>query len=682
MPRWKTVTNLPRDVREIENAWIPMPDGARLAARLWLPAGAEREPVPAVLEYLPYRKRAGTRGRDEPMHRYFAGHGLASVRVDLRGSGESDGVLLDEYLEQEQEDGLAVLRWIAGQPWCTGRVGMIGKSWGGFNALQVAARRPPELGGVIAVCAADDRYADDAHYMGGCLLNENLVWGTVLLAVAAQPPDPALVGERWRELWRARLEALPLYPALWLAHQRRDAYWRQGSVCEDFGAIRCPVYAVGGWADGYTNAIPRLLAGLTGPRKGLIGPWAHVYPHNGTPGPAIGFLQEALAFFEQCLSQRERGLFDEPMLRAWMPERAGTPAQEGRWIAESEWPSPRIAPRAFALLPGGLSDAEAGEPDATELVHRSPQTTGQHSGAWCAFGLAGDAPGEQRADDARSLVFDSAPLEDGFEILGAPEVELSLAVDRPQAFVAARLCDVAPDGRSTRVTYGLLNLTHAGGHAEPAPLEPGRRYSVRIRLNDVAHAFGPGHRLRLALSTAYWPIAWPSPAAVTLRVFCGASRLVVPVRPPHEAGAEGAALRAFEPPEAAAADPRTDLDHAPPRRTVHVDPASGETIVTASVDDRADGEPALERYEAIDLELGHAVRETFRIHPDDPRSARTDLAHKTEMRRGAWRARVEIETGMTADATSFRLRARLRAWEGDERIAARAWDVTIPRDGV
>ena len=281
----KVVEEFHTDFEEIENLWIPMPDGARLAARMWLPVDARKNPVPAILEYIPYRKRDFMRLRDEPIHRYFAGHGYAAIRLDLRGSGDSDGVLEDEYTRQEIDDAVAAIDWIAAQPWCTGGVGMMGISWGGFNSLQVAARRSPKLKAVITLCAADDRYADDAHFMGGCLLNENLQWGGILWHTNVYPPDPDIVGERWREMWQNRIEEARLFPALWLGHQRRDDYWRHGSVCEDYGAVQCPVYAIGGWADGYSNAIPRLLAGLSAPTKGLIGPWAHTFPHAGVPGP-------------------------------------------------------------------------------------------------------------------------------------------------------------------------------------------------------------------------------------------------------------------------------------------------------------------------------------------------------------------------------------------------------------
>jgi putative CocE/NonD family hydrolase len=262
----KIRTNFPFIIREIENTWIPLSDGTRLATRIWLPVDAENNPVPALLEYLPYRKNDGTAIRDAIRHPYLAGHGYACVRVDMRGSGDSDGILYDEYLPREQDDALEVLAWIAAQPWCSGSIGMFGISWGGFNSLQIAARRPPELKAIITVCSTDDRYADDVHYIGGCVLAYDMLpWASIMLAYNATPPDPRFVGERWRDMWFERMEKSPPFVEAWLTHQRRDAYWQHGSVCEDFSAITIPVYAVGGWADGYPNAIPRLLAGLSGP---------------------------------------------------------------------------------------------------------------------------------------------------------------------------------------------------------------------------------------------------------------------------------------------------------------------------------------------------------------------------------------------------------------------------------
>jgi predicted acyl esterase len=225
------VTSFARAVREIEHTTIPLKDGTRLAARIWLPEDAETDLVPALLEYLPYRKHDGTHERDALTHPYLAGHGYAAVRVDIRGSGESDGVLEDEYSQPELDDALEVIAWLASQPWCSGAVGMFGISWGGFNALQLAALRPPALKAIVTLCSTDDRYADDVHYMGGAkLASADLGWGGFFFADMCHPPDPLLVGERWREMWLQRLENMPLFLERWLKHQRRDGYWRRDSV--------------------------------------------------------------------------------------------------------------------------------------------------------------------------------------------------------------------------------------------------------------------------------------------------------------------------------------------------------------------------------------------------------------------------------------------------------------------
>jgi len=674
----RVVESFPHAVRDIENVWIPLSDGCRLAARIWLPEDAGDRPVPAILEYIPYRKRDLMRVRDQPIHHYFAGHGYAAVRVDVRGSGDSDGVLVDEYTPQELDDALEVLRWIAAQPWCSGALGMMGISWGGFNSLQVAARRPPELQAVITVCSTDDRYADDAHYMGGCLLNENLQWGSILWTANAYPPDPEIVGERWRTMWMQRLEAARLFPAVWLAHQRRDEYWKHGSVCEDFSRIRCPVYAVGGWADGYSNAVPRLLAGLRVPCKGLVGPWAHAYPHDGVPGPAIGFLQEALRWWGHWLKGEDTGIMDEPAYRVWMQESV-PPApfhaeRPGRWVAENGWPSARIRQRRLHLNPGRLQQAPAPE---SRLAVCSPQSTGLAGGSWCGFGLAGEAPGDQRPDDGGSLVFDSEPLAERLEILGAPVVTLALDLDRPAGLVAVRLNDVAPHGASARVSYGLLNLTHRDGHEQPAPLEPGRRYTLGVRLNDAAHAFPPGHRLRVAISTSYWPMAWPPPAPATLGVYAGASRLELPVRPPDPADA---GLRPFGAPERGPSESRTRLRALDLDRRVEHDLTTNRTVCTTFSDGGELGGASLARVEAIDLELGYTILQRQRIDAHDPLSAEHEIEQRTRFRRGAWRVDVRSRVRLRATSDRFRLQAELDAYEGGARVYARSWDEELTRE--
>ncbi len=304
-------TEFPRPTSTIANTFIPLADGTRLAARIWLPKDAEADPVPAILEYIPYRKDDGTAARDALMHPWWAGHGYANVRLDQRGSGDSDGIILDEYTQQEHDDALEVLAWLAAQPWCTGKVGIIGKSWGGFNGLQIAARRPPELAGVISVASTDDRYATDIHYIGGALHGfQKQSWASTMLAYNARPPDPLFVGDRWREMWLERLDQTPPFLHEWVSHQRRDDFWKHGSVCEDYSDIEVPVYMVGGWQDGYTDAIFRFMEGYGGVSKGLCGPWGHVYPQSGLPKPAIGFLQDSLRFWDRTLKGIDNGMLE------------------------------------------------------------------------------------------------------------------------------------------------------------------------------------------------------------------------------------------------------------------------------------------------------------------------------------------------------------------------------------
>jgi predicted acyl esterase len=651
-------------VRVLDNVWIPLSDGCRLAATIWLPESAEADPVPALLEYIPYRKGDSTAVGDSKRHAYFAGHGYASVRVDMRGSGDSDGVLLDEYLLQEQDDGVEVLAWLAEQPWCDGRTGMFGISWGGFNSLQIAARRPPSLRAIITHCSTDDRYADDVHYMGGCLLAvDALSWASTMLAFNARPPDPAVVGDRWRDLWLERLERTPPFMEAWLSHQRRDDYWKHGSVCEDYAAIECAVYAVGGWADGYRNAVFRLIDGLPGPKKGLIGPWSHNYPEDGVPGPAIGFLDEALRWWDHWLKAIDTGVMDEPMLRVWMQEsiepRPFYEERPGRWVAEPSWPSPHIAIESTRV-----------ELSAPSIV--GAQEHGLLAGAWCPYGEPEELPSDQRAEDGLCLCWTGPPLPERLEILGSPAAALTVAVDRPLALVCVRLCDVAPDGSSTLVTRGLLNLAHCSGHEEPAALVPGERHDVTVRLNAIAHAFLPGHRLRVAVSPTYWPWAWPSPAPVTLSVF--EARLDLPVRVPRE---EDAGLRAFGPAEGAEPIP-----------VEQIRPTQTGCFVRREIAERAFEIEFVQDYGGRRRLVGNGLefetrgRDIFTIAEGDPLSAVARCTRTSILERGDWSVRIETESSLSGDAEAFHLTNAVDAYEGDVRAWAKTWALTVPRGHV
>ncbi len=672
--------SLPYRFSEIENVLIPMSDGVRLAARLWIPEGAESDPVPAILEYIPYRKRDFKRIRDEGVHRYFAGHGYACVRVDIRGSGDSEGVLTDEYLEQELRDGEEILAWIAAQPWCSGKVGIIGISWGGFNGLQIAARKPPELGAVVTLSSTDDRYADDVHYMGGCLLGDNLSWASVMFAYNSLPPDPLVVGEAWRDMWLERLEGSGLWLETWLRHQRRDDYWKHGSVCEDFSAIDCPVFAASGWADGYSNAVFRLMSELDAPRRGLIGPWSHRYPHVGKPGPAIGFLQECLRWWDQWLKDEDTGIMEEDMLRVWMldsvPPTTRYRSRPGRWVAEPSWPSELIEERTYALdwpLITPSDDTDTPRPPSDMKTIRSPLSVGLFAGKWCSYSATPDLPHDQREEDGGALVFESVPLKEQLEIMGAPVVELSLISEEPVAMVAIRLSDVAPDDKATRVTYGLLNLTHRNGSENPEPLEPGITYTVRVQLNDVAQVFPAGHRLRISISTSYWPLAWAPPRPVRLSVLSGSSTLTLPVRPPRDSDAY---LRPFDEPEAAPSGPVTQLTETQHNWLVTRDLEEDRSTLKVIKDE------GTYYLESVDLEVEDATTEWYSSVADEFDSLAGEVLSTRGLSRSGWDVRTVTHTVLSCDTESFHVHADLDAYLNGVRIFCKSWESSVPRDHV
>jgi uncharacterized protein len=665
----RTVTEFPFETVEYPDMAIIMPDGCRLSARVWMPKDAVNHKVPAILEYLPYRKRDGTAARDALTHPYFAGYGYACLRVDMRGNGDSEGLMQDEYSEQELQDASEVIAWIVRQPWCSGKVGMMGISWGGFNALQVAAIQPPGLDAIITLCSTDDRYADDIHYKGGCLLNENLGWGATMLSFSSRPPDPMIVGDKWRDMWLERLENDPLLPALWLKHQTRDAYWKRGSVCEDFTKIRAATLAIGGWGDGYKNAVSRLVQGIKAPVKGIIGPWIHKYPHFAVPHPQIGFLQEALRWWDRWLKGIETGVENDPAMRLYVMDGL-TPQtwyaeRPGRWIAEEEWPSSNIALETLHLTGEGGLQAE--RPSSFHTSFSSPANCGAAAGEYCAIWLGPEMPGDQRGDDAMSLCFDGEVLAEALDIAGAPIVRLLLSCDKPMAQVAVRLCDVDETGASSRITYGVMNLCHRNSHEFPAELEPGMEYEVCLQLDDIAHRVPAGHRLRLAISNAYWPMLWPSPQRTALTLRSGS--LEIPVRP--DAGGRSVG---FEAPEAAAPRRTEQIQEPFSRREFSTDALTGEAVLTI-VDDFGSARD-LEH----GLETGSIARETWRIHPDNPLSALGHTHWTQTLKRGGWNARTEAFTSMWSDGALFHLKGRVEAYENETLIFSKDFRESIRRD--
>ncbi len=673
----KIVTEFPFEIEVKDPVFITLSDGVKLAARIWLPKNASNSPVPAILEYLPYRRQDGTADRDATTHPYFAGHGYASVRVDMRGSGDSEGVLLGEYLKQEQDDALEILDWITQQQWCSGKVGMIGISWGGFNGLQVAARQPASLKAIVSICSTDDRYSDDIHHMGGCLLNDNAAWNSYMFSLNTTPPDPAVVGDKWNEMWRSRLEGSGFWLEEWMQHQTRDEFYKHGSVCEDYSKIQAAVYAVGGWADGYSNSVFRLLSNLKSPCKGLVGPWAHKYPHFAEPGPAIGFLQECLRWWDYWLKDEDNGIMNEDILRCWIqdpaPPKTYYKERPGRWVSETSWPSKQIEEKIYQFQNDSSQISQINEPQKSQpLTINSPMTVGMMAGQWCPHGLDPDQPGDQQLEEAGSLIFDTQALERELSILGAPRIRLEISSDKPNAMLAACLSEVFPDGRATRVSYGLLNLTHMNSHENPELLKEGKKYTIVLKLNEAGHCFGVGNRIRLALSTVYWPIAWPSPERSTLTLGENGMSLMLPIRPDRSSDQ---VLKPYEEPEAAKPLAKTVIKEPEYKWRFERDMAS-EIVTQHQWFDEGTTQ--------YDLHNGWTVSSThdeqMSVHPNDPLSAKLQIIWTERFERDDWNVSSKTKTVFTSTKTHFNVEAELEAFEGESKKLSKKWSKSFLRN--
>jgi putative CocE/NonD family hydrolase len=655
----------------IENQWITLADGTRLSARIWMPDDAETNPVPAVFEFLPYRKRDGTAPRDESTYPVFAAAGIAGVRVDIRGCGESEGIIDGEYTELELANACELIAWIAARPWCNGSVGMMGISWGGFNSLQVAALRPPALKAVISIASTVDRFNDDIHYKNGCHLSAQLSWAGTMLAYQSRSPDPAIVGTKWREMWLDRLAKEPFFLEEWLQHQRRDAFWEHGSVCEAFEAIDIPVLVIAGWADGYRNTPMKAVEGLGSKAKALIGPWVHKYPHFAFPKPRADFLGEAIAWWNRWLRDEPTGVEAWPQMRAYILDgpRPATRRDEdpGFWIAKDDWAKPEqdiFHIGADGRLAEGESQANAVRP----VYLRSPLDTGVMSGEYFTLKPDAEMAGDQRLDDAGSLVFETPVLEGKQDYLGEPVITVRLSTKAPTANLIARLVDVHPDGTATRVSFGVLNLAHRKSNAAPEAMPLDEFVEIRLVLDACGYRFNKGHRIRLSLSTSYWPMILPQAEDPGLTFDTGSLRLALPRLGAHRR------VTVKQP----------DNPDPLPKYLSKTPSATQRGIYQDLTRDRTEyrilEDTGLNEHPQTGLATRECRRETWSVTKGDPLSMSGNCHWTTEAHREDWTIRTECRASLRATLTDWLIAARVTAFEGDRQVHEKSWEKRIPRD--
>ncbi len=534
------------------NLRLPTRDGIELSANLWLPVPkSEGETFPAILEMIPYRKDDWRYNSDHQHGAYFAQRGFAFCRLDVRGTGSSEGIAYDEYTQAETRDGYDVVEWLAAQPWCNGNVGMWGISYGGFTAIQVAMLQPPHLKAIIPMYATDDRYTDDVHYLGGCLtVSELAQYAVSMVGMNAMPPKlDYVVDAKWAEQWKERLEKTPPWLIEWLKQQTDGSYWRNGSLAPDYSRIKCAIFNIGGWMDEYVNSVLRMQERCTQAAgvKGLIGNWVHSYPDSAYPGPNLDHLHEMARFFDYWLKGNDNGVMDESPLTLFRFEytdpKAFPPHFNGQWIGEPAYPLKRSQQRTLYLGDRELTfDVSRLTPQIDHYPHRPTHGT-RAALCWGAGSAPNGLARDLRPDEALIPTYTSEPLTEPLDVIGFPEAVLYLSCSAPVANVVVRLADVAPEGTSFQVTAGVLNLTHREGHTNPQPLIPNHVYEIHVPMRAVAYRFLPGHRLRLSVSSAYWPVIWPSPYQSDNYLHRGQttpSRLILPV--------VSASSPAFQPP--------------------------------------------------------------------------------------------------------------------------------------
>ncbi len=518
----------------IREARIPMPDGIALAATLYLPTDADTTPVPVVLEYLPYRKDDSV-GRNLELNSYLTRRGIAGARVDIRGTGNSEGELpAGEYTEQEQRDAEVVIAWLAAQPWCTGSVGMWGISWGGFNSIQIAMRQSPPsaLKAIIAVEASDDMFHDDVHYIDGLLhLDE---YSVMIDQLNVLPPSPEYPLDT--EVLARRFDSEP-WLMTWLGQQQDGPYWLRNSLRTDYSRLRVPAFLITGWWDGYRDSVFRMTQNAHAPVKALIGPWNHTWPHIAVPGPAVEWRAHAVRWWEHWLKGIDTGLLDEPMadvyVQTWRPPDPDLTELPGYWRSEDALPPERTRHEVLYCGSGHALAAEPGPEESVQL--RYVPSAGVEAGHWW-----GELTADQRGADAYSLVFDSPPLADDVEILGFCRIEIHGSADASPLNWFARVSDVAPDGTTTLVAGGGRS-DRPDALRDPAAPVPGPDGAgaeaqpdwLPLQLHACSWVFPRGHRIRLAISNAMWPMIWPTPqpATATVRLGPTGTRLALPMVP-------------------------------------------------------------------------------------------------------------------------------------------------------
>ncbi|MGI9222189.1 MAG: CocE/NonD family hydrolase [Woeseiaceae bacterium] len=662
--------DMPREY-EISEVWITMPDGVRLAADIYRPAGAsDADAYPVLLEYLPYRKDE-SRSRNYSMYSYFLDNDYIVARVDMRGTGRSEGITIPyEYSDIEQEDGEVVIDWLSKQKWSTGNVGMFGISWGGFNSIQMAMRNPPALKAFVAIMSTEYLYQEDVHYMDGIMHTDSWMMSNDLYN--AMPGAPEFVLD---EEWIAQRFNVEPSVYTYMRNQRDGPFWDRASAVGQYEKINVPGYHIGGWYDGYRNSLPRMLEHVDAPVKAMIGPWDHDTPHNAWHSPRVEWRHEAVRWFDQWLKGEDTGILEEPdfavYVRDYHPPDPDIESIPGRWRWEDSWPIERIDQQDWFATADHSLAAQSGA-EAVHVSEYKPSIGLEGGGQTMWWGSV--LPDQQPMDDD-SLVYDGEPLDTPLEILGRPIASLKVSADATRANWVVRISDVAPDGQVTFVAGAGFNGTHRNSARDPEDIVPGEMFPLDIQMHFTSWVFPKGHRIRVAISNAQWPMFWPTHTLTTTTLTIGGedgARVQLPVVPPGEERdpdfrlpEPGPSLAGFETLASGNATGYASIT------AIERDPKTNEAFGVARNNNAEKYPWGIARFEE---EIEHRTSDT--------NPARTSVIGRYKITQELQDRTLEFEQSVefNSDKENFYLKFHRRVVENGELFAEKTWDEVLPRD--
>ena len=654
---------------KVEFVRVPMRDGVELAAKIVRPDAEGR--FPGVMMYYPYRFLNDSEDLGFPWPvgptPYLAARGYAVVQYEVRGTGNSGGWTKDIYSADERRDGYEMVEWIADQPWCNGNVGMMGISYGGVVQWQVAVQAPPSLKAIIVRSANDDVYTEWT-YPGGVLRPYMFdTFSPLMTASNLLPPNPDITGPKWSEIWQERLQKSEPWGIGYISNQQQGPYWQDRSLSKDFNRVKCAVYVIGGWSDCYPTALLRAYSNLKVPKRALIGPWGHWWPEveRAVPGPRIQGGIEYVKWFDYWLKGIDNGVMDEPPVTIFVKKYKKPSArmyveEPGSWRSEREWPIARTRPTPLYFHADGRLSREEDATEGRDEYEYNPiagLTSGMH---WGGGVLPWGMPIDQRLDEAFSVTYTTPPLEAELEVTGTPTAVLNISSSAEVAYFRVKLIDVAPDGTSKLVRYGGLNATHRNSHFEPEPLEPGRTHEIKVELKTISYVYAPGHRIRVAVTSADIQNAWPTAQSATNTIHRGGSfpsRIILPAIPRQSPSLPPPDLKILP-----SADP--DILAKPTEYSITRDLVNETATVRLSVDDR---------------EYGRLIESSFTVSSKEPANAVLKARSIRSMNRPDMEVQVEANEVTTSDRSAFHHVGQVEVRVNGKRHTNKSWSVTVPR---